>query len=304
MTLMQTVHFYCTAPLLVLIALLARKRTLLPIAIVLMGLAPILANIGNMLIVSVVQEKWLYFPEIYLSIIWVFVISGLPFRAALISGTAITLIQTLFSTTFLMLNAYELTLHLFWLLAALLFGIGSALLFERLYKKVYEHYYMANQLACTDSTTNLPNKLSFDKEFSAQLDACKESRCNITLLMINCNDIEQINHNYGHKNTDQLLSEMAHCMAKQLPKGHQLARFEGSTFIALLYDLSLQQSLKFAHTISETIAAHTFVCDIHTSVSIGMTLYQYDDTLERIYDRGFNALKQAQKEGRNSVILH
>lgn len=302
--LLQSVHLYCLAPLLFSIALLAIKRSLLTVVKYLMLIAPILANLGNMLIVSVTTNSWIYFPEIYLSVVWVFVISGLPFQLACISGVTIVLMQASYGVLYLDMDAFEKSLHLFWLSAALLFGIGSAFLFELLNRVIYSHYHQANQIAMNDSITQLPNSHAFDTAFSAQLKQCADSDCTITFMMLQVNNASHPHEAISPMQRKNVLKELAPFIIQHLPQQHQIARLEGDLFVALLYDLSLQQSLKIAHKLCDKVDAHTFTSTPRLSLDIGITLYQKDDSLESIYARGYSALHQAQHEGENRVILH
>ncbi|MBD3789412.1 MAG: hypothetical protein IE885_03420 [Campylobacterales bacterium] len=95
-------HLYFLPILLSLIAIISFSQKLYKPMIGLLMLAPVIANIGNLYLNTMLRTgsehlSEIYLPEIYLSMIWIFAISGLRFYEALISGM----------TTFIIFLAYQ-----------------------------------------------------------------------------------------------------------------------------------------------------------------------------------------------------
>lgn len=98
--------------------------------IFLLILASLLAMISHTLIMMKLNYYSHYYAESYLIVFWIFAVSGLPLRHATYTSLAIISISLLGAFYTDGLQAHDLIMHSFWMIAAFSFGFTGAFLLE------------------------------------------------------------------------------------------------------------------------------------------------------------------------------
>ncbi|WP_455757584.1 sensor histidine kinase [Sulfurimonas sp.] len=144
-------HMFATPTILFVVSILAYKQKYYKLMMGLYILAPILAGFYNLYIITLSTEAHFYYAEMYLGIMWVFVLSGLDFKKAIYTSTTMFLMHVsgvLYFDTFIQ---KELVMYLFWFFAAYSFGFVGAYLIDRAYKETYlKHIKLLNSLKNKD----------------------------------------------------------------------------------------------------------------------------------------------------------
>jgi len=134
---MVNVHLFMVPTILLVIAILAFFKKHYSLMTILLIIAPIIAAVGNILIVSNFQGYSIYSNEIYLIIFWIFTVSGLKLVDAIISATLIIFISIIGTYTTSQLQLNELIMHIFWMLSSISFGIFGKYLLEHSNKTIF-----------------------------------------------------------------------------------------------------------------------------------------------------------------------
>lgn len=132
----------------------------------------------------------------------------------------------------------------------------------------------------------------------------------LSLLIMDVDHFKLINDTYGHLQGDDVLTEVAEILRKNL-RGYDVpARYAGDEFVALLPDTPVEGAREVAERICAAIRGHTFGVRDHSrgtltvNVSIGVATYPDHgadyDTLFAAADR---ALYQVKRQGRDGVAI-
>lgn len=92
------------------------------------------------------------------------------------------------------------------------------------------------QRALFDPVTGLPNRAVFDRRLREEWERVQQRNSSIAVLMIDLDHFKDINDVHGHSMGDEVLREVAGCLARQLRSYDLLARFGGDEFAAILTD--------------------------------------------------------------------
>ncbi len=136
-SLMIFVHIFAVPSILLIISILAYLKKYKLFMITLLIIAPIIAAVGNIIIVSNFHEYSIYSNEVYLIVFWIFTVSGLNLMQGLVSALLVVSISVTCSYIFHNLQPNEFIMYLFWLFASLSFGVFSKYLLEQSHKNIF-----------------------------------------------------------------------------------------------------------------------------------------------------------------------
>lgn len=130
----------------------------------------------------------------------------------------------------------------------------------------------------------------------------------ISLLLIDCDNLKQVNDTLGHKGGDALLISLVQCIQRELRKPDVLGRHGGDEFVVLLPETAAAGALDTAEKIRAAIAENSLALDgkiITTTVSIGVVSFpEQGATLDLMMANADRSMYQAKQAGRNSVVQH
>jgi diguanylate cyclase (GGDEF)-like protein len=122
-----------------------------------------------------------------------------------------------------------------------------------------------------------------------------------SLILIDLDFFKNINDVYGHLTGDKVLKEFAKVINQNIRDVDTFARWGGEEFIILLHETNLASAKQFAERIKEIVYDHNFEIDHRVSVSIGVSQYADNDTIDTWIQRADDALYLAKRHGRNRV---
>lgn len=122
----------------------------------------------------------------------------------------------------------------------------------------------------------------------------------ISLLVIECDNLKEINDDLGPKAGDALLLALTRCIREQLRHTDVLARQGGDEFVALLPETPAEGALATVSKIRVAVAATPLMLGgqaVRTSVSIGMASYPQDgSTLDLLLDNANSNIRGAMSD--------
>lgn len=130
LSLMVFIHLFAIPCILLVISILAYLKKFSSFITALLFIAPILAAIGNIVIVSNFDGYSIYSNEIYLIIFWTLTVSGLKLTHAIYSALIIIIISTISAYTVHQLQTTEFIMHIYWLLSSFLLAFIGAYFLE------------------------------------------------------------------------------------------------------------------------------------------------------------------------------
>ncbi len=193
-------------------------------------------------------------------------------------------------------NLY-LNLLLMVFVAALLFIISSFIL--KNFKKEMEF------IAGTDDLTGTANRRELIKQYNLFRYRSERYDTQFSLIMIDLDNFKEINDNYGHLAGDRILKSIAEIVKSEIRPVDVLSRWGGDEFVILL-ESSIKEASLTAERIKNafrSIAIGAESNQVNVTVSMGITEYEKEETLEELTRKADYALYQSKENGKNCITL-
>lgn len=180
-----------------------------------------------------------------------------------------------------------------YVVAQLLYSIGAILL-------ATDRLAMENQRqADYDHLTGIRNRRSLLQQCEDELARVARNQSSAALMIMDIDHFKQINDSRGHPFGDRVLQHFAQRVATTLTASSHFGRYGGEEFVVMLPDTDRQTALGIAQRIHQALdQGHELDC----KVSIGLTTWRDDDTLETLLGRADRALYIAKAQGRNQTF--
>lgn len=162
---------------------------------------------------------------------------------------------------------------------------------------------LLQQVASVDALTGLKNRYSYNLRIMEEIDRAKRYGTQLSLLLIDMDHFKRINDTYGHQAGDDVIRTVATTLQSIIRKVDALARWGGEEFVVLLPGIGLKDAHTVAEKLREKVASVVHFDKEVITVSIGVSSFTTQDTLETWFDRTDKALYHAKQEGRNRVCL-
>ena len=299
--LMTIVHFYIMPPFLFTITLLTFTKELSKLTLGLLFFSPIVAAVGNLVIIADLNDPSMRLTEIYLILFWIFTVSGMRLKHATLSATIIYIM--VFTTTYfyLPLTLEYFVMHCFWMSAAFSFGFLGAYLIEKSNRAVFITQEQFKKLAVTDKLTGLNNRAKLDEILQEEINRSQRYGHRFGLVLMDFDYFKSINDTYGHQVGDDALIEIAKLITDHLRSSDTAVRWGGEEFIIIYLDVDREAVLTLAEDLRQKIETHLFKTVGTKTASLGVTIYKPDDTIDSIIKRADSALYRAKENGRNRI---
>jgi diguanylate cyclase (GGDEF)-like protein/PAS domain S-box-containing protein len=165
-----------------------------------------------------------------------------------------------------------------------------------------------NYLAHFDALTGLPNRVMFNERLLQTMrDADIKERL-VALMFLDLDRFQTINDTLGHEAGDELLKAAARRLTGCLRRGDTVARLGGDEFTVVLADVGHVDDVAWvANKILEAFARPFHVADseLFVTVSIGITLYPFDDHgIDGLLKNADMAMYKAKEQGRNNYQFY
>ena len=174
-------------------------------------------------------------------------------------------------------------------------SIGNIKLFEK----------MQHQ-AITDGLTGLANHKTFYEVLEKELWRTRRYGGQISMIMVDVDNLKQINDVYGHRAGDKAIREISARIKQCIRQIDTAARYGGDEFAIILPNTSLTEATVAAERMVKVVAKSPVIWDneaISVSISIGLGQYSPDSTPEDIAGRSDQALYAAKQAGKNTVRI-
>lgn len=162
------------------------------------------------------------------------------------------------------------------------------------------------QKAMLDSLTQLPNREAWSERSYLEFQRWKRYQRSLVVAVIDIDLFKRVNDNYGHQAGDRVLKVIGNAVNKRLRDVDFFARYGGEEFSLLLPETEPQSALELLNRIREAIASASFHFKekpITITISIGLTAFRGDDSIDSAFARADKALYAAKAEGRNRCVL-
>ena len=156
------------------------------------------------------------------------------------------------------------------------------------------------ELASTDELTNLYNRRHFLRIATRELELM-DGNYTAGLALIDLDHFKRVNDIYGHAAGDRVLQTFGKIAAQCLRADDILARYGGEEFVLLIPRCTRAQLVDCCERIrlAFTLVTLPDFPDLDLSLSIGMSIIERGDRMDRALQRADQSLYRAKHQGRN-----
>ncbi len=192
--------------------------------------------------------------------------------------------------------------------AARLAELNSALEEEIKQKKLLEEELRA--IATTDSLTGVYTRRQLMEFGENEVKRFVRAKRPLCILMLDIDHFKNVNDTYGHAAGDAALKSFAATCAESVRSTDIIGRIGGEEFVVIMPETKSEKAFEVAQRIRQNLEAKE-ICmqDLNLSlkitVSIGMhSAVKADGSFEQMIAKADNALYEAKRGGRNSVVIY
>lgn len=262
--------------------------------------APVFVVAANLFLNFRQAEAAYFMPEIYLSIICTFIISGLSVRKATLTAS-ISVLITLVATSRSSFDAEFIQLHLLWVAASFLFGLVSAYKLENVYKSIFLQQRHLVHLAQIDGLTGLWNRSQIDQLLTDECERAGRYGTRFSIILCDIDHFKKVNDNHGHTVGDSVLRAVSSQLQGHVRHTDKVGRMGGEEFLVLLPETGVEQAQKVAQTLKNSVSETRFEGVEKLTVSMGVAEYSEGDDPISLVRRADQALYGAKGKGRDRV---
>ena len=166
-----------------------------------------------------------------------------------------------------------------------------------------------HRLAYYDPLTGLPNRRLLQDRLGQALALSAREGMQGALLFLDLDHFNTLNDTRGHDTGDQLLVQVGQRLRHTLPQADTVARLGGDEFVVILENLSDEPETAaavarhFGELLGKAIALPYSLKGVNfvTTASIGVCLFNGDETVDLLLRNADMAMDQAKDAGRDAV---
>ena len=173
-----------------------------------------------------------------------------------------------------------------------------------IYRLIHRHSIKLEEMAFLDPLTNIYNRRIFLKKLQQSITTTNKQ--NFCVVFIDIDDFKNINDTKGHHIGDEVLKLISKEIKDSLREMDIIARWGGEEFVLLLPDIDIKNGEKLAQRIRLGMEHNIKIQDIlsdNITVSIGITKFQEEDTVDTIVKRADDAMYTSKRTGKNKVTV-
>ncbi|WP_165847765.1 putative bifunctional diguanylate cyclase/phosphodiesterase [Ammonifex thiophilus] len=156
-----------------------------------------------------------------------------------------------------------------------------------------------------DPLTGLPHRFYLEDHLKQAVLKARRGLSS-ALMVIDVDNYQLINDNWGYKAGDRLLQAFARFLRENVREEDIVARVAGDKFMVLMEDVFEEEACRLAEELRQRVEETPFELDgrmARVTISIGIALVKGDEAAETVMSQADLALRRAKEEGRNRVVL-
>ncbi|MCW8931337.1 MAG: GGDEF domain-containing protein [Gammaproteobacteria bacterium] len=166
-------------------------------------------------------------------------------------------------------------------------------------------YQQAINLALHDPLTGVFNRFAMDNMVSREIELSQRNDTPLSMIALDIDFFKKVNDTYGHAFGDCVLKHLTECVNQCTRTSDAMFRYGGEEFNLLLNNTDLTGAHELGERIRQNIEQTPCICNgqsINVTVSMGISLFNDNDTQESFFKRADEALYKAKSAGRNQVV--
>jgi diguanylate cyclase (GGDEF)-like protein len=168
----------------------------------------------------------------------------------------------------------------------------------------------AQRLAERDHLTWAYNRRYIMNLLTSERARSERRHAPFSIVIFDLDHFKAVNDRFGHLFGDRVLTRFADLARRELRamdvvasgrRGHAFGRYGGEEFIAVLPETGLEGARLCAERLRSALAKEVFEGNLKVTVSAGLAVHRFGETVEETLRRADDALYRAKKDGRNQV---
>jgi diguanylate cyclase (GGDEF)-like protein len=157
--------------------------------------------------------------------------------------------------------------------------------------------------ALTDPLTGLLNRRGLEEVLELQLELAQDRRLPLSIAVVDCDDLKDLNDRAGHEFGDAALREIGLVLPAVVGDGARVARLGGDEFAVILSDADADAGEGRADEIRSELADGLTEAGFALHVSVGLATYPYDGAgATQLLRAADQALYEAKATGKNRSV--
>jgi diguanylate cyclase (GGDEF)-like protein len=255
--------------------------------------------ISSAYIAYIVGAYSAYYPALFL---WYSIGYGVRFGSSVsLPVYVVTIISWLLVITNNTFWIENISFGIGWLLAFIVIPLYHFYLLRKLKRtlaQLHQSLDFSEYQSHHDELTNLPNRLSFEKELNHSI----LTREKFALFFIDLDGFKRINDTFGHQVGDQVLVETA---KRLMSLNNFAARLGGDEFVVLVDFQDKNDLREYAENLIKLLAKKCKNPSIKITTSVGIAIYP-DDTknIHELKRKSDIAMYEAKENGKNTFRFY
>lgn len=161
-------------------------------------------------------------------------------------------------------------------------------------------------LALKDQLTGLPNRRYLNQVLESKWLEYEKLEMSFGIIFMDIDHFKGVNDSHGHDVGDQVLKMVAKSTRAALRRDDMVGRWGGEEFVIVLSDVDPDMMRTVSEKIRMLIESSVLEVDgkhVSVTVSLGVTMPFYDDSLADMIKRADEQMYESKKNGRNQVTI-
>lgn len=164
------------------------------------------------------------------------------------------------------------------------------------------------ELATIDSLSKLYVRRYFEKTFEEELKKSLRNETNLSIIMIDIDNLQKCNNNYGHFIGDQVIKLVSESIKDSIDEPCIASRYGGEKFTILVPEKTAEEAFELAEEIRTKIEEQEVQVpigdNIKITISSGVTSFPDNgETIDELLKSVESTLYKAKLQGKNKVLV-
>lgn len=188
-----------------------------------------------------------------------------------------------------------------YVLLEILICAGFALYYRRFKQGEFLARKELLRIYSTDPLTKVGNRVMLRSEAKRWMEFCSRHGLDLSLVLIDIDDMKKINDEYGHLVGDIILYETAQIMSSQMRINDVCVRWGGDEFVLLLPNTDANQARKLSERIQNAFLNQDIAENLRITCSFGIASMHKGDSLDLLVQQADSSMYASKKQGKNAI---
>lgn len=162
-------------------------------------------------------------------------------------------------------------------------------------------------LAHTDGLTGIYNRRFLFESAQRELKRAKRTHKSMSVIIIDIDRFKAINDNYGHAQGDEVIKSVVESCQQCVRETDLLGRIGGDEFVIVAPECERSKALKITQRLRDRVKSLNLTLPdgkpVTLTLSIGLAVYNGEESFDQILARAGRALYKVKKENRDGVEI-